>query len=176
MDFNVMDILFDCAVILLATKLLGLLSRRLGLPQVVGMIIAGLLIGPAIIGQFHPGGFMGIIHPTDAEMDVLQSFSQIGVVFILFSSGLETDFRELKRSGAASSAIAMMGAGGAGNGRGFAVYGLAGKSGEPWHAYECPVCGKYPGGYKRRDYGGNTPGAGKAEHTCGNHYFERGDH
>ena len=108
MDFNVMDILFDCAVILLATKLLGLLSRRLGLPQVVGMIIAGLLIGPAIIGQFHPGGFMGIIHPTDAEMDVLQSFSQIGVVFILFSSGLETDFRELKRSGAASSAIAMM--------------------------------------------------------------------
>ena len=90
MDFNVMDILFDCAVILLATKLLGLLSRRLGLPQVVGMIIAGLLIGPAIIGQFHPGGFMGIIHPTDAEMDVLQSFSQIGVVFILFSSGLET--------------------------------------------------------------------------------------
>ena len=52
---------------------------------------------------------MGIIHPTDAEMDVLQSFSQIGVVFILFSSGLETDFRELKRSGAASSAIAMMG-------------------------------------------------------------------
>ena len=52
MDFNVMDILFDCAVILLATKLLGLLSRRLGLPQVVGMIIAGLLIGPAIIGQF----------------------------------------------------------------------------------------------------------------------------
>ena len=58
------------------------------------MIIAGLLIGPAIIGQFHPGGFMGIIHPTDAEMDVLQSFSQIGVVFILFSSGLETDFRE----------------------------------------------------------------------------------
>ena len=109
MDFNVMDILFDCAVILLATKLLGLLSRRLGLPQVVGMIIAGLLIGPAIIGQFHPGGFMGIIHPTDAEMDVLQSFSQIGVVFILFSSGLETDFRELKRSGAASSAIAMMG-------------------------------------------------------------------
>lgn len=42
-------------------------------------------------------------------MDVLQSFSQIGVVFILFSSGLETDFRELKRSGAASSAIAVMG-------------------------------------------------------------------
>ena len=42
-------------------------------------------------------------------MDVLQSFSQIGVVFILFSSGLETDFGDLKRSGAASTAIACAG-------------------------------------------------------------------
>ena len=109
MEFNVMNILFDCAIILLATKLLGMLTRKLGLPQVVGMILAGLLIGPAILGQFGIPGFHGIINPTKPEMDVLQSFSQIGVVFILFSSGLETDFKELKRSGAASTAIATVG-------------------------------------------------------------------
>ena len=109
MEFNVMNILFDCAVILLATKLCGMLTRKLGLPQVVGMIIAGLLIGPAILGQLGIGNFHGIINPTTTEMDVLQSFSQIGVVFILFSSGLETDFGDLKRSGAASTAIACTG-------------------------------------------------------------------
>jgi Kef-type K+ transport system membrane component KefB len=109
MEFDVMNILFDCAVILLATKLLGMLTRKLGLPQVVGMILAGLLIGPAIVGQLGLGGFDGIINPSSAEMDVLQSFSQIGVVFILFSSGLETDVKELKRSGAASTAIACAG-------------------------------------------------------------------
>ncbi len=108
MDFNVMNILYDCAIILLCTKLLGMLTRKLGLPQVVGMIVAGLLIGPAILGRLIPS-FGGIINPSEAEMDVLQSFSQIGVVFILFSSGLETDFKELKRSGAASTAIAVAG-------------------------------------------------------------------
>lgn len=108
MEFDVMNILFDVAVILLSTKLLGMLTRKLGLPQVVGMIIAGLLIGPAVFGRLGVG-FQGIVNPTEAEMDVLQSFSQIGVVFILFSSGLETDFRELKKSGAAATAIAAMG-------------------------------------------------------------------
>ena len=103
-----MNVLYDCAIILLCTKALGMLTRKLGLPQVVGMIIAGLLIGPTILGHFIPG-FGGIINPSEAEMDVLQSFSQIGVVFILFSSGLETDFKELKRSGAASTAIAVAG-------------------------------------------------------------------
>ena len=108
MDFNVMNILYDCAIILLCTKLLGMLTRKLGLPQVVGMIVAGLLIGPAILGRLIPG-FGGIINPSEAEMDVLQSFSQIGVVFIFFCSGRETDFKELKRSGAASTAIAVAG-------------------------------------------------------------------
>lgn len=108
MDFDVMNIVFDCAIILLATKLLGMATRRLGLPQVVGMILAGLLIGPALFSQMHIG-FSGIINPSEAEMNVLDSFSQIGVIFILFSSGLETDFKELKRVGSAAAAIAVAG-------------------------------------------------------------------
>ena len=102
-----MNILLDCGIILLATKAFGMLTRKIGLPQVVGMILAGLLIGPAFF--IHCEGFHGLIHPTEIEMDVLQSFSQIGVVFILFSSGLETDFREMKRSGVAATAIALAG-------------------------------------------------------------------
>ena len=107
MEFNVMNILLDCGIILLATKALGMLTRKIGLPQVVGMILAGLLIGPAFF--VHCSAFHGLIHPSAAEMNVLQSFSQIGVVFILFSSGLETDFREMKRSGIAATAIALAG-------------------------------------------------------------------
>ena len=106
MEFNVMQILFDCGVILFATKFCGMVTRKLGLPQVVGMIVAGLLIGPAL---FVGSGFPGILHPTAQEMNVLKSFSQIGVVFILFSSGLETDFGEMKRSGVAATSIALAG-------------------------------------------------------------------
>lgn len=108
MEFEVTKIVYYLAIILLATKALGMLTRKLGLPQVVGMVIAGLLIGPAIFSQL-PIGFNGLINPTEVEMDVLQTFSQIGVILILFSSGLETDLRDLKTSGFASSMIALSG-------------------------------------------------------------------
>lgn len=107
MEFQVSHILLDCGLILLATKALGMFTRKIGLPQVVGMILAGLLIGPALFAGSE--GFNGLINPTETEMNVLQSFSQIGVVFILFSSGLETDFREMKRSGVAATCIALAG-------------------------------------------------------------------
>ena len=101
-----MNILLYCGLILFFTKLCGMITRKIGLPQVVGMIIAGLLIGPAL---FVHTSFPGLIAPSESEMNVLKSFSQIGVVFILFSSGLETDFREMKRSGVAATCIAMIG-------------------------------------------------------------------
>ena len=109
MEFDVINILYYCGVILLFTKLLGMLTRKLGLPQVVGMIIAGLLIGPAIFSQLGLGSFRGLVAPSPTEMDVLKSLSQIGVVFILFSSGLETGLQDLKKSGIAASAIALVG-------------------------------------------------------------------
>lgn len=108
MEFEVTRIIYYLAIILIVTKLLGMLTRKLGLPQVVGMVVAGLLIGPAVFSQL-PIGFNGLINPTEIEMDVLQTFSQIGVILILFSSGLETDLKDLKTSGFSSSMIALAG-------------------------------------------------------------------
>ena len=108
MDFNVMNVILYIAVILLFTKSFGLLSHQIGLPQVVGMVIAGLVIGPAIVSQFG-WSFQGIINPSPAEMDALNAFSQVGVIMILFSSGLGTDIQELKKSGFASTMIALGG-------------------------------------------------------------------
>ncbi|MBQ1389343.1 MAG: cation:proton antiporter [Clostridia bacterium] len=108
MEFDALKIIYYLAIILFATKTLGMCTRKLGLPQVVGMVIAGLLIGPAIFSQL-PGSFNGIITPNEIEMDVLNTFSQIGVILILFSSGLETNLSELKTSGFASTMIALFG-------------------------------------------------------------------
>ena len=105
MEFDVMNIVFDLAIILLATKFFGLVTRHFGMPQVVGMVLAGLLIGPAIVSQL-PWGFRGIIHPTEAEMDALHAFAQVGVCLVLFSSGLETNMTELKNSGLKATLIA----------------------------------------------------------------------
>lgn len=107
-SFSILNILFYLAVILSATKAMGVLTRHFGLPQVAGMVVAGLLIGPALFSGLS-GSFHGLVNPSAEEMDVLNTFSQIGVVMILFTSGLETDLNELKRSGGAATLIALAG-------------------------------------------------------------------
>lgn len=66
MEFSVMNIMLDLAVILLFTKLFGLLSTKIGLPQVVGMVIAGLVIGPAIFSLFG-GSFKDSLTPLQQK-------------------------------------------------------------------------------------------------------------
>lgn len=88
--------LFDLAVILLFTKLLGVITKKIALPQVVGALMAGLLLGPACLNILHETAFMDQV-------------SEIGVIVLMFTAGLETDIKELKRSGKAAVVIALFG-------------------------------------------------------------------
>lgn len=107
--YETMYPIFALAVIFLATKSFGMLARKMGLPQVVGMVVAGLLIGPAFFFT-RPGGFHGIIDTDVGPVkEVLETFANLGVIFILFSSGLETDVKQLKKSGAVATVIACFG-------------------------------------------------------------------
>ena len=83
--------LLDLAVILLATKTLGLIMKRLGLPQVVGALIAGILIGPAIWFPITGGRFT-LVRSTN----FLNLLAELGVIMIMFGAGLETDLKEIK--------------------------------------------------------------------------------
>lgn len=88
--------LLDVAIILISTKILGLVTKRFALPQVVGALVAGLVMGPACLGVL-------------TETSFLNSVAEIGVIVLMFSAGLETDIRELKKSGKASLIIALAG-------------------------------------------------------------------
>ena len=88
--------LMTVAIILLSTKLLGLLTKRIAMPQVVGALLAGLILGPACLGVIH-------------ETTFLDQIAEIGVIVLMFTAGLETDIGELKRSGKASFLIALIG-------------------------------------------------------------------
>lgn len=88
--------LLDLALILISTKLLGMLTRRIQLPQVVGALLAGLILGPAGFGVLH-------------ETNFIHNIAEIGVIVLMFSAGLETDISELKKSGVASFVIALLG-------------------------------------------------------------------
>lgn len=84
------------AIILLSTKVLGLFTRKIHLPQVVGALLAGLILGPACLNLVQ-------------ETDFLKKLAEIGVIVLMYMAGLETDINELKRTGKASFVIALTG-------------------------------------------------------------------
>ncbi len=96
--------LLELALILLFTKGFGILMKRLGLPQVVGAIIAGLLLGAAVWSPLTGGAFVPV-----RESETLSIIAEIGVVMIMFSAGLETDLKELKNTGLVATLIAALG-------------------------------------------------------------------
>lgn len=87
----------DLALILIAGAITTLLFRRLKQPLVLGYIIAGLLVGPHIA-----------IFPTVIETSNISVLAEIGVIFLLFSLGLEFSFKKLMRVGGASSITAIV--------------------------------------------------------------------
>ncbi|MBO6264174.1 MAG: cation:proton antiporter [Clostridia bacterium] len=107
---EIINIFYYLAVILIFAKVFGLIARKIGLPQVAGMVVAGVLIG--LMGYLNdPDNFFlsFFMKPNAEEMDILHVFAQIGVVLILFSSGLETNLQELKKSGGSAFLIALAG-------------------------------------------------------------------
>ncbi len=86
------------AIILIFTKAFGLLSKVIKLPQVVGALVAGIILGPVCLN---------LVSLDNAP--ILSNLSEIGVIVLMFAAGLETDIREMKKCGLASSIIALIG-------------------------------------------------------------------
>lgn len=86
----------DLAIIIVLAKFCGIVARKCKAPQVVGEIIAGLLIGPSILGWV-------------SQSDFLLQMAEIGVVLLMFSAGLETDLKELMKTGPVALMIACAG-------------------------------------------------------------------
>jgi monovalent cation:proton antiporter-2 (CPA2) family protein len=89
-------LVLQLALILAASKLAGNVSVRLGQPSVLGELLVGIVLGPAVLG---------VIHYTD----ILKEMSEIGVILLMFIAGLETDIKEFSRSGKASTLVAVGG-------------------------------------------------------------------
>ncbi len=88
--------LLDVALILLTAKIFGIIARKLHAPEVVGEIIAGLLIGPAVLGLV-------------GQSDFISKMAEIGVIMLMFEAGLSTDMKKLKQTGLKATAIACAG-------------------------------------------------------------------
>ncbi|WP_273325396.1 cation:proton antiporter [Vallitalea guaymasensis] len=104
MDFSAMmqhaqeyHFLLQLAILLVAAAVGGWLASKVSMPPVLGQILVGIIIGPTVFDL------------VDGEDILIRDISQIGVVFLMFLAGLETDLKELKASGKGASIIAMGG-------------------------------------------------------------------
>lgn len=84
------------ALILIFTKLFGVITAKVHLPQVVGALIAGVILGPSVLGFIN-------------QNDFLIKISEIGVIMLMFLAGIDTDLEELKHTGPAACLIAALG-------------------------------------------------------------------
>ncbi|MCT3531549.1 cation:proton antiporter [Latilactobacillus curvatus] len=84
------------AIILISTLLAGHMSKRIGMPAVIGQLLVGIILGPALFGVLHENSF-------------IHTFSEIGVVLLMFIAGLESNLTLLKKYFKPSLVVAVLG-------------------------------------------------------------------
>lgn len=88
-------LLIQIVVIILSSRLLASLVSKIGQPMVIGEIIAGILLGPSVLGHFWPGVSQFIFQA--ASLPNLSFLSQLGLILFMFIIGLELDIQLLRR-------------------------------------------------------------------------------
>ena len=84
------------AIILISTKLLGIVSEKVHMPQVVGALVAGIILGPSGLGLLE-------------STDFIVKAEEVGVIMLMFTAGIDTDMEELKHTGLQACVVAVMG-------------------------------------------------------------------
>ncbi len=88
-----MGFILTLIIILGSTKLAGHLSVKLGQPAVLGKLIVGIVLGPAVLGWIQSG-------------ELTEQFANIGVLLLMFIAGLETDLQQMKETWKSAVAVA----------------------------------------------------------------------
>src|SRR5574344_625892 len=89
-------VLLELSILIITAKFFGVTAKKIGAPQVVGEIVAGLLIGPSCLNLVHADQFITYM-------------SEIGVILLMFSAGLGTNLKSLVNSGFKATLIALVG-------------------------------------------------------------------
>src|SRR5512136_2409247 len=95
--FNLTTLLLQIILILCTARVVGRVFRRFGQPQVMGEMMAGILLGPSLLGWLVPSVFKAVF-PLQS-LDFINALSQVGLVIFMFQVGLELDPRVLRSLG-----------------------------------------------------------------------------
>lgn len=95
-------------VILAACRLAGVIAQRVGQPQVVGEMIAGVVLGPSLLGRIAPD-LQAALYPTGTSNLVLYTVAQVGLVLYMFIIGLNFDVEHIRQRAGTAAAVSITG-------------------------------------------------------------------
>jgi Kef-type K+ transport system membrane component KefB/nucleotide-binding universal stress UspA family protein len=108
-DQAVFIFLLQFALLLLAARAFGALAQKLNLPTVVGELLAGVFLGPAVFGHLWPAAHAAIFPPDEVQQHLLEMLSWLGMIFLILRTGLEVDLRLWRFLGRAALLTSLFG-------------------------------------------------------------------
>ncbi|MGM9970546.1 MAG: cation:proton antiporter, partial [Anaeroplasma sp.] len=108
LSIEAFSLLLPLAMILVLSKLLSIGARKIGLPQVIGLLLTGVLLGLITLLPGQGATSENAIF-SEEVLTGIQFIGEIGVILIMFSAGLETDLKQIKQTGVSALVITILG-------------------------------------------------------------------
>ncbi len=99
----------EVVALMVVGRLLGEGLQRLGQPALVGQLLAGLILGPSLLGAIWPAGQHFLFSGDSAQKGMIDGLSQIGILLLLLLTGMETDLKLVKKAKGAAIAVSLTG-------------------------------------------------------------------
>src|SRR3984957_19644768 len=99
----------EVLLLLVVGRVLGEGMQRIGQPALMGTLLAGIILGPSLFGWLWPSAQHFLFPRDEAQKGMIDGLSQIGILMLLLLTGMETDLKLVRKSGAAAIAIALCG-------------------------------------------------------------------
>lgn len=106
---EVLNFLIIVSVILISSRLLGEVFRKFKQPVVVGEILAGIIIGPSLLGSLFPDLFKQVFLSQPRAFGAFDGLANVGVIMLMFIAGTEVDLRQIRKQGKQAASISLMG-------------------------------------------------------------------
>ena len=108
-EAQILRFLVQLAMLLLVSRVLGDVSKRLGQAPVIGELLAGVIVGPSVLGNLAPGVFAALFGGDPVSRHLLEAFAWTGAILLLLYIGLETDLDVLRGQGRAAVCVSVCG-------------------------------------------------------------------
>jgi len=106
---EVLSFLIIVSVVLITSRLLGELFRKIKQPAVIGEILAGIVLGPSLLGRFFPNAFHFVFLSQPKAYSSFDGLANVGIIFLMFVAGMEVNLKNIKKKGKHAAAISLAG-------------------------------------------------------------------